>query len=132
MINAFHDRGTIDELGFGRIRDGFADLLAPGISTIQTRVRYFLFVPWIFRRLEEDETPSHAFGRGLRDAEIRLVDPVRIGSIQARISLVPCFETFSARSKGKWAGWFSASWSSSGVTQMDTGSLVRSNWETFS
>ncbi len=35
-----------DELGLGTIRDSFADLLFPGLSTIQERVRYFLFVQW--------------------------------------------------------------------------------------
>ncbi len=35
-----------DELGLGTIRDSFADLFFPGLSTIQERVRYFLFVQW--------------------------------------------------------------------------------------
>jgi len=37
-----------DELGFGQIRDAFADGLFPGTSTIHTRARYFLFIPWLF------------------------------------------------------------------------------------
>src|SRR5260370_41062032 len=35
-----------DELGLGTIRDSFADLFFPGLSTIQERVRYFLFAQW--------------------------------------------------------------------------------------
>lgn len=35
-----------DELGLGTIRDSLADLFFPGLSTIQERVRYFLFVQW--------------------------------------------------------------------------------------
>ncbi len=35
-----------DELGLGTIRDSFADIFFPGISTIQSRLRYFLFVQW--------------------------------------------------------------------------------------
>src|SRR5258708_2462786 len=35
-----------DELGLGTVRDSFADLLFPGLSTIQERIRYFLFVQW--------------------------------------------------------------------------------------
>ena len=35
-----------DELGLATIRDSFADLFFPGLSTIQQRVRYFLFVQW--------------------------------------------------------------------------------------
>jgi hypothetical protein len=35
-----------DELGLATIRDSFADLFFPGLSTIQQRARYFLFVQW--------------------------------------------------------------------------------------
>lgn len=38
-------------LGFAPIRDAFADYFFPGTSTIQTRARYFLFVPWIMSLL---------------------------------------------------------------------------------
>jgi len=48
VINAFSEKDTRDELGFGSVRDAFADTLFPGTSTIQTRARYFLFVPWIY------------------------------------------------------------------------------------
>ena len=52
VISAFRESGTVDELGVGQIRDAFADLLSPGTSTIQTRAKYFLLVPWIYQRLE--------------------------------------------------------------------------------
>ena len=42
----------------GVIRDVFSDLLFPGISTIQTRARYFLIVPWIYQRHEKRRTSS--------------------------------------------------------------------------
>ena len=38
-----------DELGLGSIRDALSDLMFPGTSTIQTRLRYMLFVPWLYR-----------------------------------------------------------------------------------
>jgi len=41
--------GTLDELGIGQIRDAYSDLLFPGISTIQTRAKYFITVPRILR-----------------------------------------------------------------------------------
>lgn len=41
--------GTLDELGIGQIRDAFSDVLFPGISTIQTRAKYFITVPRILR-----------------------------------------------------------------------------------
>ena len=49
MIRLFEEPGTRDELGIGPVRDAFSDLLFPGTSTIQTRARYFLFVPWHFQ-----------------------------------------------------------------------------------
>ena len=33
--------GVLDELGIGPVRDAFADRMFPGISTIQTRAKYF-------------------------------------------------------------------------------------------
>lgn len=40
--------GTLDELGFGIIRDALADRFFPATSTIMTRARYFILVPSIF------------------------------------------------------------------------------------
>jgi hypothetical protein len=49
LIALFAQSESRDELGIGQIRDAFSDTLFPGTSVIQTRARYFLFVPWIFR-----------------------------------------------------------------------------------
>ncbi len=48
VLALFKETDTRDELGLGAIRDAIADQLFPGTSTIQTRLRYFLFVPWIY------------------------------------------------------------------------------------
>lgn len=39
---------ALDELGIGVIRDAYADILFPGISTIQTRAKYFVLMPYLF------------------------------------------------------------------------------------
>lgn len=52
VIDLFKEPGTLDELGIGTVRDALSDRLFPGISTIQTQAKYFLFVPWIYLRLE--------------------------------------------------------------------------------
>lgn len=44
---------ALDELGIGRIRDAFADILFPGISTLQKRVKYFSLMPQVYRRAVE-------------------------------------------------------------------------------
>ena len=45
ILALFQEKETRDELGLGGVRDAFADRLFPGTSTIQTRLRYMLFVP---------------------------------------------------------------------------------------
>lgn len=49
LIAMFAQNESRDELGIGQIRDAFSNALFPGTSVIQTRARYFLFVPWIYR-----------------------------------------------------------------------------------
>lgn len=45
VIDMLGEPGTVDELGIGVVRDALADWLFPGISTIQTRPKYFLLLP---------------------------------------------------------------------------------------
>ncbi|MDI9412626.1 MAG: DUF6361 family protein [Bacillota bacterium] len=46
VIDLLSEEDTLDELGIAPIRDGFANLFFPGTSTIQTRAKYFLIVPY--------------------------------------------------------------------------------------
>lgn len=79
VISLFKQRDTRDELGLGSIRDTFADLLFPGTSTLQTRARYFLFVPWLYKSYEAHRVSSATvFGR-LRNDEIRLIRALESG-----------------------------------------------------
>ena len=52
LMRMLEDPGTVDDLGVGSIRDAISNQLFPGTSINQTRARYFLFVPWIYRRTE--------------------------------------------------------------------------------
>jgi hypothetical protein len=52
VLDLLAEKGVVDELGIGVIRDAFADLLFPGISTIQTRAKYFLIVPRLLKDYE--------------------------------------------------------------------------------
>ena len=58
VIRLFSESETRDELGIGAIRDTFSNLLFPGTSTIQRRVKYMLFVPWQYLWEEEKKTSS--------------------------------------------------------------------------
>lgn len=77
VFAAFDDKETIDSLGLGVIRDSMSDQLFPGISTIQTRARYFLFVPWICQILESEAVPPGKFNARLRELELALVESLR-------------------------------------------------------
>ena len=46
-IRNLRGQGAVDELGVGPIRDAFADAFFPGTSTLQTRAKYFLLVPYV-------------------------------------------------------------------------------------
>ena len=74
VIDLFGEDDTRDELGIGTIRDAFADLLFPGTSTIQTRAKYFLFVPWVYLELERKKTPTRLMSDRARTLQGRLRD----------------------------------------------------------
>ena len=46
---------AVDELGIGVVRDGFSNILFPGTSTVQTRAKYLLLVPYILLELEKQK-----------------------------------------------------------------------------
>src|SRR5690606_119318 len=73
-VAVLHESDTRDELGLGVIRDRYADLLFPGTGTVQTRARYFLFVPWMYRSLEEKGVNGQRVVARARKEEIGLRD----------------------------------------------------------
>ncbi len=74
VVDMFKEKDTRDELGIGVVRDAFADLLFPGTGTVQTRARYFLFIPWIYMDLERREVPSSEIALKARRQEVGLID----------------------------------------------------------
>jgi len=54
ILSLFQERESRDELGIGSIRDAFADTLFPGTSTVQTHLKYMLFV----RTMARSFTPT--------------------------------------------------------------------------
>ena len=77
LLRAFQEPTTLDVLGLGSVRDAFSEMLHPGTSYIHTRLRYFMFLPWIFQRLERDQIAPGDFSRRLRVDEARLIDRLR-------------------------------------------------------
>ncbi|MGE5550805.1 MAG: DUF6361 family protein [Bacteroidota bacterium] len=77
VVRLFREQDTRDELGIGTIRDAFADHFFPGTSTIQTRARYMLFVPWVYRALERKQVPSAKMADYDRAEELKLIQTLR-------------------------------------------------------
>ena len=93
VINLLSEQGAVDELGIGIVRDAFANYFFPGTSTIQTRAKYFLIVPYVLR-----EAVDGRYGRDVnrilkaidfaeKDCGIRLLnaDPKAEGIIGTRV-----------------------------------------------
>lgn len=66
---------ALDELGIGVIRDAYADILFPGISTIQTRAKYFVLIPYLFERGSKQKMSSgKELQRWIHTQEDKLVE----------------------------------------------------------
>jgi len=77
VVALFKQRDTRDELGLGSIRDAFAELFFPGTSTLQTRARYFLFVPWLYGIYEKRRVPSDKVEERLWRDEVKLIQSLQ-------------------------------------------------------
>lgn len=94
VLDLFHEPQTRDEMGLASLRDSFSDALFPGTTTIQTRLRYVLFVPWIYQRLETRPPAADQLASRARNDELALIsplassgDPRGVSGIRARGSL---------------------------------------------
>jgi hypothetical protein len=82
IVRLFSQQESRDELGIGQIRDALSDIFFPGTSTLHTRARYMVFIPWCFRVAAEraahvDNLPAAAdlverqLIRGIRESGAR-------------------------------------------------------------
>jgi Family of unknown function (DUF6361) len=63
--------GVRDEIGFLSLHQAYADRFFPGTLVLHTRLRYVLFVPWIYSRLIERGYRRH-MAAALEKEEIQL------------------------------------------------------------
>lgn len=71
--------GVRDEIGFLILHQRYADYFFPGTSVLHTRLRYALFVPWIYQTLY-DEAPSGRIADILQRHEVRLAGRLKRAS----------------------------------------------------
>lgn len=76
VVDLFREKETRDELGLASVRDSFADQLFPGTSTIQTRARYFLLVPWTYQALESKRMGKTPITERARQSESALIEAI--------------------------------------------------------
>lgn len=73
LLNLFAETESRDELGVGQIRDALSDLLFPGISTLHTRARYLLIVPWCYQDAEHQGLHGPALTARVDKSERQLI-----------------------------------------------------------
>ena len=88
LIALFTQTEGRDELGIGQIRDALSDLLFPGTSTLQTRARYFLFVPWCYTAGSAAGTAGAENQRRGEAQERRLVQALRDADLEDSAGLI--------------------------------------------
>lgn len=88
LIALFTQVESRDELGVGQVRDAFSEMLFPGTSVVQTRARYFLFVPWCYRDGRARGTSGERC-RARGDAqERRLIKALKYASLDDAAGLI--------------------------------------------
>lgn len=73
VMKLLQGQGAIDELGLGRIRDAFSNMMFPGLSTLQTHAKYFLLMPALYAHLEKTRIADSREARAkVRENEVAL------------------------------------------------------------
>lgn len=73
IVNLFSERDSRDELGIGQIRDALSDTLFPGTSTLLTRARYMLLIPWAFVAANKHGLNADEIARRVENNERNLI-----------------------------------------------------------
>lgn len=79
--------GVRDEIGFLALHQAYADRFFPGTSVLHTRLRYVLFVPWLYERIAhhpERQRISDAIEKQELELTRRLRDAGQTGVIGTR------------------------------------------------
>ncbi len=89
LVRALTEPDTVDSIGIGAIRDGFAGIFFPGTSTIQTRARYFLLVPWAMRTVASRRPRDRAqYDRFLSEIETATIAALIKGNVKDELGII--------------------------------------------
>lgn len=89
VMKLLQGQGAIDELGLGRIRDTFSNMMFPGMSVLQTHAKYFLLMPALYSFLEKTRIADVREARSIvRDHEIRITYRLMDGSAEDTVGII--------------------------------------------
>lgn len=77
ILALFTQPESRDELGIATVRDALSNALFPGTSVLQTRARYYLFVPWCFMKAAEKSSDNAAVRALAEDYERTLAETLK-------------------------------------------------------
>lgn len=83
-LSGFRAEGTLDELGFGIMRDAIADVFFPATNTIMTHVRYLIFIPTLYLIIERERLSGSRAAAKLKTFE----DDLRKALVEAGMQSV--------------------------------------------
>ena len=84
VIKLLSEQGAVDELGIGVIRDAFANYFFPGTSTIQTRAKYFLIVPYMLTVSPFNSKQEQTLSEHIEFSELEILQLSEFYEITAR------------------------------------------------
>lgn len=85
VVKLFQDKSTVDELGIGTIRDAFSNAFFPGTSSLHTRARYLLFIPWLLAESTRRGESSDQARVALRNNEVKLIKALVHGGVKVGV-----------------------------------------------
>ncbi len=68
--------GVRDEIGFLNLHQGYANRFFPGTTVLQTRLRYILFIPWMYNKITMAKNTPSAW-RAIQEEEKNLIRRLR-------------------------------------------------------
>ncbi|WP_224246031.1 DUF6361 family protein [Hyalangium gracile] len=75
-------QGVLDEMGFLAVHSAYANRFFPGTSVLHTRLRYVLFIPWIYEDLSILGVERGQLARELEKREMLLTGRLEAGTVK--------------------------------------------------
>lgn len=88
IVELFSQKDSVDELGLGQIRDVLSNELFAGTSVLQTRARYYLFIPWCYEAASRKGKTGKALVAQGEANERRLISAMKNAGLEDSAGLI--------------------------------------------